>query len=461
MEEFVKIIKADIKCLTEALNSEPTDKKQIARLNPSYNNILSIDPYYIRYLLETYCSIDQVALFSGKRMELFKILFLKDLNDFTISYIKGTHVGIIERTLILNLYSSLFTKSLLGNNDIDALINESLDLWQKSLEIHEIPVKFYICLKGMLGEKTIEISDKCRIEKIDDLYEVSENNVISNLSLYIFFSMDINLKIKYILHRDQEYFAKDYKEKWCEITQWLFALYLSGYTFSYNEIEIFTPWWIWNPLESLYLPLDPWFIFKPRSRHDFEFFGITSFNEKDISKIKNFHTLIHNSKIIKNEEFSLIISRYFRMFEANSIQDMILDAFILLETIFTSKSRGEVTFRLTMNMALFLSSNKFEFDEIHKFIKTFYEIRSNIAHGNEWLSLLSKNKYKKFFAEEIQENKGLISIELFRTLKSYIDRSLLKIMCWELTHNKSFWKSVEKDILFFLNNRSLKQQDMA
>lgn len=43
MEEFVKIIKADIKCLTEALNSEPTDKKQIARLNLSYNNILSID----------------------------------------------------------------------------------------------------------------------------------------------------------------------------------------------------------------------------------------------------------------------------------------------------------------------------------------------------------------------------------------------------------------------------------
>lgn len=453
MEEFVNIIKADIKCLTKALNSEPTDKKQIARLNPSSNNILSIDPYYVQYLLETYCSVDQVALFSGKRMELFKVLFLKDLSDFTISYIKGTHVGIIERTLILSLYNSLFTKTLLGNNDIDALIKESLDLWKKSLETHEMPVKFYVCLKGMLGNKTIEINDKCCIENIEYLYEIRENNVISNLSFYLYFSMDINLKIKYILHRDQEYFTKDYKEKWNEVTQWLLALYLSGYIFSYNEIEIFTPWWIWNPLESLYLPRDPWFIFKPLSGHDFEFFGTTSFKEKDISKIRNYYTLIKNSKILKKEEFSMILSRYFRMFGANSIQDMILDAFILLETIYTSKSRGEVTFRLTLNMALFLSSNKSEFGEIREFIKTFYEIRSNIAHGNEWLSLLSKRKYKRFFAEEIQENKGLMSIELFRTLKSFIDRSFLKIMCWELTHSKSFWQSIEEDILFFLNKR--------
>ena len=245
-----------------------------------------------------------------------------------------------------------------------------------------------------------------------------------------------------------------------EIIPWIFAIYLSGYIFLYKEIEIITPWWIWNPLQSLSFPPEPWSIIKPCSSHDFKFFGISQIKEKDISRIRNYYSLIKCSKILSNKDFTLIISRYFRMFDANSIQDRLLNAYILLESVFTSRSRGDVTFKLPLNVALFLSSNNTEFSDIYEFIKTFYDIRSKIAHGNEWLSTLVnhktnkiKNKYLKFFDVEIPENPGLLCVEIFKTLKDYIDRALLKIMCWQLTHdNESFWKKTENG-LFFLKNR--------
>ena len=455
MEEFKKLIKADIKCLTKALNSEPFEHQQIARLNPKDNIILNITPHYVQYLLDKYCFVEKsTTLFSGNRMMLFKDLFIKDVNDLTISYYKGTHVGNIEKALILCFITSLFTKSLLDNSDLDKLIRESLDLWRKSLKTEELPVKFYIRLKGMLCKNTIEINDKCCIEKIDELCEVSENTVISNSSFYAFFSMNNTLKIKYVKYRNQKYFTQDYREKWDKVIQWLFALYLSGYIFAYNEIEILMPWWIWNPLESLDPYFEFWSIKKPISTHDFEFFGIVSFEKEDVNKVNNYHTLIKNSKILENEKFSLIISRYFKMFTTNSIQNMILDAFILLESIFISpQQKGEVTFRLSLNIAFFISADKSEFEEIFKFIKTFYGIRSKIAHGQTWLkNLQDKRKgYRKFFNEDIRENEGKMTIELFRKLKSYIDRALLKIMCWKLKHNKNFLIESENS-LFFLNN---------
>ncbi len=268
------------------------------------------------------------------------------------------------------------------------------------------------------------------------------------------------LKIKYEEYRDQEFFANDYQKRWDEIILWIFALYSSGYIFSFNEIEILTPWWIWNPLESLSFPPEPWSIIKPCSIHDFKFFGISHFEEKYLSRIRNYYSLIKCSKILNNKDFTLIISRYFRMFDINSIQDRILSAYILLESIFTSQSRGEVTFKLPLNIALFLPSNDTEFSDIYEFTKTFYDIQSKIAHGNEWLSFLTekktnkiKKKYLKFFDEEIQENPGLLCVKVFKTLKDYIDRSLLKIMCWQLIHNnESYWKKTENG-LFFLKNR--------
>ena len=142
-------------------------------------------------------------------------------------------------------------------------------------------------------------------------------------------------------------------------------------------------------------PPEPWSIIKPCSSHDFKIFGISHFEEKNISRIRNYNLLIKCSEIFNNKDFTLIISRYFRMFDTNSIQDRILNAYILLESIFTSQSRGEVTFKLPLNVALFLSSNNTEFSDIYEFIKTFYDIRSKIAHGNEWLSILKNKKTNK------------------------------------------------------------------
>jgi len=45
MEEFAKIIKTDIKCLTKALDSESSYHQQIAMLNPHDNIILNIENF--------------------------------------------------------------------------------------------------------------------------------------------------------------------------------------------------------------------------------------------------------------------------------------------------------------------------------------------------------------------------------------------------------------------------------
>jgi hypothetical protein len=161
---------------------------------------------------------------------------------------------------------------------------------------------------------------------------------------------------------------------------------------------------------------------------------------------------------MKKPKSKLLINRYFQIFDRKSTQDKILDEFIILESIFTGSNKSEITFRLSLNMASFLGTNKEEFEEINQFIKDIYSIRSAIVHGSEWKNHLKKKKIGKYFKLDDESNYeddsdfiSNMAERIFLRLKSYIDKTIIKIMNWEIEQNSSFFDKATG--LFFINYR--------
>ncbi len=138
---------------------------------------------------------------------------------------------------------------------------------------------------------------------------------------------------------------------------------------------------------------------------------------------------------------------------------MILDEFIILESIFTKGATSEVSYRLSSNLAFFLAEDIESFKEIYNFVNKFYGVRSKIAHGEDWTKNLSKEKYRKLLGYDDPNTKLEIIVKgLYTKLRLYIDKTLRKIIKMkyiQISNGKS--PNIMKDFkrFYFIENSFL------
>ena len=123
---------------------------------------------------------------------------------------------------------------------------------------------------------------------------------------------------------------------------------------------------------------------------------------------------------------------------------MLLDYFIILEFFFTRNIKAELKFRLTLNSALFLSSDWEEFNILYKLLGDLYELRSIIIHGSE-----VKRKIDKFINNHNFEH---IQHFLFE-IKRILSKILLKFIDFNV-EDPHILRKFEKPH-FFLKNSNL------
>jgi len=386
------------------------------------------------------------------------------LNNISIIWENSIKTGPLNLQLLFNLYSYLVEESIQKKLLIQEVLELSLEQLKSSIQNNIISVDIYIELKGIsLENEEFKIDDNIEILKPQQFITFKKEG----------FEMDF-LSIEPLLRyktKDKIYFNKktgprhinsfyrkvtpslinDWRLKETLINEFIFSLYLKGYSFSYKKLVSIPPWWLRNMSKSKKITVSylgsGFSLKKPENEQRVAINYDDMIHKEDIKIIRELHNLIKRSQILRKKSFSLLIHRYFQMFEYESFQDMILNEFIILESIYTSGNKSEIIFRLSLNIAFFLEESIEKFKDTFQFINDVYSIRSKIIHGDKWKNLLNKNKIKKHFEES---NNEIIARNIYIELKKIIDKTFIKIMHWEIENQKSFFESAHG--LFFLEN---------
>lgn len=457
--EFIDIVKKDIELLQENLIKHLDD-----------TNYPFEDFEYFTYLERSF-TYDLITenLFKKKgdrarweRIELFKNQFLKPsyenkFKNTNLLWIRVEHYHWFNiEDLLRTLYHYLLNEYINGFNELNLLLEKCMRSFNNFLEQKQLPIEIWIYLDGLSLKNTINIDSEFDLIFHDYLLSLYSGGHSFKQVEYPYLIYKTKIKAKIEINNDNHdsvdpILLEDWEQQWDKINLILFSFYLSGLTFSYNKWNLKPPWWIDYETFDFDLPYEEWDIIKPKAEALFELESKLE-SENEIVRINEIRKLISDSNIMNNPKRQLLINRYFQIFDRKSTQDRILDEFIILESIYTGSNKSEITFRLSLNIASFLGDNKEDFDEIYRFVKDIYTIRSAIVHGDEWKTKLKKNIIRRHFNFEDDSNYiSNVAKDIFLRLKQYIDKTILKIMEWEIENRKSFFDKATG--LFFINHR--------
>jgi len=456
--EFIDLVKKDIKLLQENLIKYLED-----------TNYPFEDFEYSTYLERSF-AYDLITknifkkrgdIYRWERIELFKNQFLvpykNKFKNTNLLWIRVEHYHWFSiESLLRSLYHYLLEEYLNGAKEINLLLEKCMLSFHKFLEQKQLPIEISIYIDGLCIKNSINIDFEFDLISYNHLLSLYSNGYSFKPVEYPYLIYKTRIKAK--IELDNEYYEsvdpillEDWERQWDKINLILFSFYLSGLNFSFNKWGLKPPWWIDNEFFNLDLQDEEWNVIKPKAEALFELKSkLESVNE--IARIKEIQKLISDSNIMNNPKSQLLINRYFQIFDRKSTQDRILDEFIILESIYTSSSKSEITFRLSLNIASYLGDNKEDFDEIYNFIKDIYIIRSAIIHGDEWKTKLKKKEIKKHFIfEDNSDYISNVARDIFLRLKQFIDKTILKVMKWEIDNEESFFDKATG--LFFINHR--------
>lgn len=171
---------------------------------------------------------------------------------------------------------------------------------------------------------------------------------------------------------------------------------------------------------------------------------------------------IQEHNILGDKELELALFNYYELHNKNLISELILYDFIILENIFTRGSETEVSFRLALNLSLFISSTRDEISSIFGTANKVYNIRSKIIHGTEWGKYMRKKEIPALLGLDPNVNDRILARAVHNKLLSYINKSLKRIIHLKIekfTQNNSHEIMSDFTGLYFLINSPIFQDE--
>ena len=384
------------------------------------------------------------------RLNLFYKIFYSKLGDVAgpTLHFHLTREGFSKQTLFFRLIYSIFQTYVLGTSSIESILTIFLSLWYNAIEKNRINVIFMIPFPRVMIPKEDNLRGK-------DSYEINEDISLKWNVIYNFYKLEGTHSMSYysyILYKtvlsfdfyktgkeqnekfmeNNEKFKKEWDDKLKSIQEIICSFYINDIKFKSQPFIIKFPWWF-EPKYKEYLKLD----------HKAEGLG-TIISENIMNKVANIYPKIVKTEIFSNDKFIILWLHYRQLFKREFIPDMLLDLFIIFEYLFGKGVSSEITFRLSINIALFLAKDIEEFEEIYIFFKKTYSVRSTLAHGGDWMKVINKiiNKYDRF--EKLKD--------IFEELINYVNLSLKKIIILKET-NPNIMNEMKE--IYFLKNSEL------
>lgn len=430
--QLIEKIKEDINILNEKIKENYSLLAHSISLITKDEDLFWMDFMFLEKLILELCfnfdfsKYDPIKGFVPQdRLRLFNKIFLpriKEFKDFHIQFYNQSSIIRSKEHLYYRLFYSIYIQSLTTSKSISDIFHNFLIQWENALKEKKMPIIIEILLPDIFIEHDlIKINENFEIKRYSSYFIEKRYSTdaigLGPLGSILSYKTEITFNhspvenIKQTKKIDKLTLIQEWHEKWQPIRELIFSFYLVDINFRFKYHEQILPWWFTEEKKE----------YKTPDRR----LGKIKLSKEKIDELITVHSLVLESEFLKNKQFNIVINRYIRLFNRAYIHDIILDEFIILESIFTQGSTAEVTFRLSLNVALFIAKNVEEFKDIFNFIYEIYGIRSKIIHGGDWTRILKKDKIKKIFSSD---NPRKISQELYKKLKHYIDLSLKKII---------------------------------
>lgn len=462
---MTEIFEADIKSILSHINEQENEFVYSFIKKLKFEG----DIYYISFdifedLVKHYCfsiwgSKPMERIIPEERLSLFREVFLENM-DFSITRTilwYGNMGSYSEEILYLLLFYHLFKQSICTENSINKIFEQALSEWKSAFTTNKMPIKLFLFL---LDTVFVE-SDRMSYQIAEDLelvrlssYKSITGSSLSQVSHNWQIFDSILLKLNAFQLFDHNFYGGfseenhsmdmnkgEFQEILNRIRYYMMSFYLKGYNMMREEVEIFTPWWIRENLKK----------FKTSKIH----FENKNLKLDDLNQLKTLFEKIVKLDLFKDKELDLVLYYYNELHNRTLIFELILYDFIILESLFTRGSTSELTFRLSLNLALFISESKEEFKTIFQFSKKLYSIRSAIIHGEIWSKKLLKNKIPEQLGLDSNEKEEVLARAIHERLLMYINKAIKKVIQLKLEQVKNS-KSPEiiknfKDLYFLLD----------
>lgn len=138
---------------------------------------------------------------------------------------------------------------------------------------------------------------------------------------------------------------------------------------------------------------------------------------------QNYVFLSNENNSINFKKESLIFDRLIRLRQREYIEDAIIDANLIIESLLIP-SREELGFRFRLNATLLVADSLKNAPVLFDYFKTLYELRSSIVHGKNW-----NKKYREFAKKILPYSIANMSGDelILKTQEAVIDSIFVKI----------------------------------
>lgn len=131
-------------------------------------------------------------------------------------------------------------------------------------------------------------------------------------------------------------------------------------------------------------------------RHNLTYYN--GISNENIEQLSNLYRQVKKSEIFFEKDFEIISYRYHQIHKRDYLPDIIIDALIVLEMLFTRKMKEQIRSHLSQNCALFIAESPEEYERFNKLLKEAYELRSTIVHGGNWESKVNDLIKRRIFS---------------------------------------------------------------
>lgn len=363
-------------------------------------------------------------------------------------YTYGARRIIIEDLFYLVFYK-LFNGHVHEEFDIEVILNSLIKEWNEFLQSKTMPIKLRIDLSLITFPEELQEDDHFKFTHISEYYIKKDASMSFQFFSYLIYSTTITPIIYDTEESEEEIDSITYKNNlreqgqqysliYYELKKFLACLYLRDYEISNYIPQIELPWWFPNeddsfqniPKNLFYIPRD-WP--KTISRTDY----------KDILAL---YDNLKNNSFFHKKCFPLTRSLMELAISHKRGIDRVFDTQIFLEFLFGPGDQGEISFRVSLNAALFISDNFKEFKKNYYFFKSLYDVRSGAIHGGDWLAKSTKmlTKMRKIGWEFSNIN------QMFKHIEKMI-RIIMQKFNGQKVNFLEFRKKVNNNPLLFFN----------
>ncbi len=491
LREFGYTIEKD-EIILESLMQSPIEEARIElNLNSKYFSFKIGELFYL--LLES--SFPKYL----KSPSEIKTILLNHLNEFELFY--DNKIIQYETILPLIRIQNRRNKNEPHISEIPLLNEES-----KINRINEIQTGIKI-----FSEYVVVRNDKSIVQVSTNIHDAKNNNIIENVGIYAKgltkFSLNSEGNIK--LMKPIIFKSVDENRVWNEIKNLYAAFLIYGAEIKFGTPFYIFPWWISKRLTSRFdFPEPQWMIRKRIPEYPFftlnllfeelisrgivpdldkhqafcnqlypemvipsndtkrniftsqtGFHGLgkqqstrghTIYSLDDLHIKRIFNILSKESNSINFYRNIFLFDRLIRLSQRRHIEDAIMDACLILESLLTTEKRIELSFRFRLYATLLISSNSTEAKNNYDYFRDLYNLRSIIIHGKENWAL--SDTYIKFAKNCITfDVNGLDKRTIFEKTNEYIVPNLfskiVKIVSKIIQINEKF-----PNYLFNINN---------